>query len=129
MKRLLNRLRLVINELAFDRKSAILDISHLCSPYTEHIIKLSIFGKMVKHEYDTPKWKDEVFNFIDQASLRYDLKGSKHLKPRDYMDNFFFGLMETEQEVENNYNKILKNYHRKGYDIPKIINYNIFHIN
>lgn len=123
MKKLLNKLRAVINELAYDRKTAIYDISHLCPIYTEHIMKLAVFGNMLKHEYDTPKWKDEIFNFIDQACLRYDLKGSKHLKPRDYMDNFFFALMETDVEVERNFNRMLKNYSRKGYEVPNNINY------
>lgn len=112
-----------LNEFAFDRKKAIYEITNLCIPYTVHILKLSIFGNLPKHSYDIPKWKDEIFNFVNQASLYFNLKGNKNLKPKDYTDNFFFGLMETEEELENNFKKILKDFPRQGYTIPENINF------
>lgn len=129
IKRILAEMNLVLNEFAFDRKKAIFEITNLCIPYTEHILKLSIFGSVDRHEYDLPKWKDEIYNFINQASLYYNLKGNKNLKPIDYTDNFFFGLMETSEELENNFKKILKDFPRKGYIVPIDINYSTIYDN
>ena len=118
-KQLTNIVKQTLNEFAFERKKAVYEITNLCIPYTTHIIKLSLFS----NDYDIPKWKDEIYNFIYQASLYYDLKDSKHLKPRDYMDNFFFGLLETEEELKRTYYKILKELKRQGYTEPENINY------
>lgn len=113
----------VFNELTFTRSNAIGEITGLCIPYTEHILKLVIFGKDEKYNYDVAKWKDEIFNFLNIASLYYDLKGNKKLKARDYTDNFFFGLMETREEVERTFKRMSGSFIRKGYKIPKGINY------
>lgn len=118
-----NKLKYILNEMAFNRNKAIGEITNLCIPYTEHILKLSVFGHDEKHVYDIPKWKDEIYNFLKQASLYYELKGNKHLKPKDYTDNFFFGLMEYPKELQNNFEKILKDFPRKGYIVPNNINY------
>ena len=114
-----NKIKQTLNEFAFERKKAVYEITNLCIPYTTHIIKLSLFN----NDYDIPKWKDEIYNFIYQASFYYDLKDSKHLKPKDYMDNFFFGLLETEDELTHTYGKILKELTRQGYKQPENINY------
>lgn len=119
------KLKQVINELAFDRKKAIFEITNLCIPYTIHLIKLSIYGKDKQYENDWNKWKDEIYNFVNQASLYYNLKGNKNLKAKDYTDNFFFGLLETEQETKVNTDKILKDLYRKNFKKVSNINYNM----
>lgn len=119
-KEITEQLKKVLNELAFPRKKAVFEITNLCIPYTKHIIKLSIFGTDLKHEYDVPKWKDEIFNFIDQACQYYDLSGNKKLKPKDYTEHFFFGLLETVEETEVHIKRILKDFPRQGYELPDV---------
>lgn len=112
-----------ITEMAFDRKKAVFEITNLCIPYTTHILKLALFGDNSKYEYEKSKWKDEIYNFINQASLYYNLKNSKTLKPKDYTENFFFGLFETVDEVRRTCEKLIKDFKRQGYEIPQEINY------
>ena len=123
MKSIIRKLKNLINEQAFDRKKAIFEITNLCIPYTTHIIKLALFGMNTEYQNDWVKCKDEIYNFINQASLYYNLKDSKNLKPRDYLDNFFFGLLENEYETQRTCEKIIKDLKRSGFKIPSKIDY------
>jgi len=127
-KELTEQLKQAIDEFAFPRKKAVFEITNLCILYTKHIIKLSVFGTNPKHEYDVPKWKDEIFNFIDQACQYYDLSGNKTLKPKDYTKHFFFGLLETAKETEVHFKRILKDFPRQGYEVPDVDKLNYRHI-
>lgn len=68
-RKIINEMIQFLNEFAFDRKKAIYEISGLCIPFTEHIVKLSIYGNNLKYSNDINKWKDEIYNYILKASL------------------------------------------------------------
>lgn len=52
---LIEHYKKVFNELSFTRSKAVEEITSWCIPYSEHIVKLAIFGKLTNHNYDVPK--------------------------------------------------------------------------
>lgn len=123
MKCLINEMRYILNEFSFNKATALGVIGNLCFPYSEHIVKLALYGNDEKYWSDQTKWKDEVYNFLKQASKVGRLKRNRKLKSRFYMEDFFFGLFETLSETEENIGDMLSDFKLEGFDIPTKIGY------
>ena len=114
------KLKQIMLEMAIDRKTAINKLSNLSDTYTQHILKLMLWG--TQNEEWTSVWCKEIYNYLVAIS-DIDLKNNKRLKQNDYEAYFFYINLESESELQNKLNRASFRYRdTDGYPLPDHVN-------
>lgn len=119
IREMIKRMKLVLDEMAYERKQAIRIMDGLVYTYSQHICKVIAWRD---NEEWSKVWIDEIYNYINQIGS-ITLKGGNRLKEKDYLDNFFNAYLEMETEFASFYKKTIQFYIKKEeYPTPTNIN-------